>query len=102
MKEKITMEIRKQFDLVVMSTQKITAMTAAYNLASETVKAMRRSNIFGDKTYIDVLIAEKRLQITYSDLAQTKYNYLIAYLKLHQLSGELSINQFENIANSFK
>jgi protease secretion system outer membrane protein len=101
-KERVITEVRKQFDLVVTSQQKIEALSLAQGSATELVKAMRRSITFGEKTYIDVLIAEKGLYSTRKDLAQAKYNYLIAYLKLYQQAGTLSLDQFGQVATYFR
>lgn len=101
-KERVIIEVRKQFDLVVTSEHKIEALTLAQTSATELVKAMRRSTTFGEKTYMDVLLAEKGLYNTRKELAQAKYNYLIAYLKLYQQAGTLSLDQFEQVAGYFR
>ena len=56
----------------------------------------------GERINVDVLLAEKGLFNTRRDLAQTKYNYLIAYLKLNQLGGSLEVDDFEKVAIYFK
>ena len=101
-RQRVITEVRKQFDIVIASQQKIEALTLAQNSTLELVKAMRRSIMLGDKTNLDLLIAEKGLYNARKDLAQAKYNYLISYLKLYQQSGALSLDQFEEVAGLFK
>jgi protease secretion system outer membrane protein len=101
-RDKLITELRKQYDLVVSGKQKVQALSSAQESATQLVKAMRKSVMAGDKINVDVLLAEKGLFNTRRDLAQTKYNYLIAYLKLCQLSGSLDVDDFEKVATYFK
>ena len=101
-REKVITELRKQYDAVVSGKQKILALTAAQESATQLVRAMRKSVLAGERINVDVLIAEKGLFNTRRDLAQIKYNYLLAYLKLNQLGGTLDIDDFEKVAKYFK
>ena len=101
-KDKVITELRKQYDLVVSGKQKVQALSSAQESATQLVKAMRKSVIAGERINVDVLLAEKGLFNTRRDLAQTKYNYLIAYLKLNQLGGSLEVDDFEKVAIYFK
>jgi protease secretion system outer membrane protein len=101
-RDKIITELRKQYDFVVSGKQKVAALTSAQDSATQLVKAMRKSVMAGERINVDVLLAEKGLFNTRRDLAQTKYNYLVAYLKLNQLGGSLEVNDFEKVAIYFK
>ena len=101
-KDKVVTELRKQYDLVVSGKQKVQALTSAQESATQLVKAMRKSVMAGERINVDVLLAEKGLFNTRRDLAQTKYNYLVAYLKLNQLGGSLEVGDFEKVAIYFK
>ncbi len=101
-KDKVTTELRKQYDLVVSGRQKVQALSIAQESATQLVKSMRKSVLAGERINVDVLLAEKGLFNTRRDLAQVKYNYLIAYLKLHQLGGSLEVDDFEKVAIYFK
>ena len=101
-RDKIITELRRQYDLVVSGRQKVQALSAAQESATQLVKAMRKSVLAGEKINVDILLAEKGLFNTRRDLAQTKYNYLIAYLKLNQLGGSLEVDDFQKIAVYFK
>lgn len=101
-RDKLITELRKQYDLVVSGKQKVQALSSAQESATQLVKAMRKSVSAGDKINVDVLLAEKGLFNTRRDLAQTKYNYLIAYLRLCQLGGSLDGDDFQKVAAYFK
>ena len=101
-KDKIVTELRKQYDLVVSGKQKVQALSTAQESATQLVKSMRKSVLAGERINVDVLLAEKGLFNTRRDLAQTKYNYLVAYLKLNQLGGSLEVDDFEKVAIYFK
>ena len=101
-RDKLITELRRQYDLVVSGKQKVQALSAAQESATQLVKAMRKSVLAGEKINVDVLLAEKGLFNTRRDLAQTKYNYLIAYLKLCQLGGGLEVEDFQKVASYFK
>jgi len=101
-KDKVVTELRKQYDLVVSGKQKVQALSTAQESATQLVKSMRKSVLAGERINVDVLLAEKGLFNTRRDLAQTKYNYLVAYLKLNQLGGSLEVDDFEKVAIYFK
>ena len=101
-KDKVLVELRKQYDLVNTGAQKITALGKAKASATLLVEAMRKSVQAGEKINLDVLVAKKNLYVTSRDLAQAKYNYLIAFLKVKQLSGDLEVEDFQKIAIYFK
>jgi len=101
-RDKVITELRRQYDQVASGKQKIQALTAAQESATQLVKAMRKSLLAGERIRVDVLLAEKGLFNTRRDLAQTKYNYLIACLKLCQLGGTLEVEDFQKVATYFK
>lgn len=100
-RNKITTELRKQYDLVVTSVQKIDALYKAVSSAQELTKAMRKSVQGGQRINLDVLVADKGLATAQRDLAQAKYTYMIALLRLKQLAGDLSVEDIEKMAKNF-
>lgn len=98
---RITTEVKKQYDLVVTSTQKIEALTKAVESSEQLVKATKASVKGGEKTDLDALVADRALFISKRDLAQAKYTYLLAYLQLLQLGGSLTVDEFNKVAEFF-
>lgn len=98
---KITTEVKKQFDMVVTSSQKIEALTKAVESSEHLVKATKASVKGGEKTNLDALVADRSLFVARRDLAQAKYMYLISYLQLQQLGGSLTVDEFNKVAEFF-
>jgi len=101
-KERIITELRKQYDQIVSGKQKIQALSAAQDSGTQLVKAMRKSVMAGERINVDILLAEKGLFNARKELAQTKYNYLLSYLKLNQLGGTLEVDDFQKVSSYFK
>lgn len=100
--DRILTELRKQYDLVFSGQAKIQALTSAKESSEMLVQAMKKSIISGERINLDVLLAQKALFLISRDLSQSKYAYLIAYLKLHQIGGSLDVNDFQKVAQYFK
>lgn len=99
--DRITTEVKKQYDLVVTSAQKIDALTKAVESSEHLVRATKASVKGGEKTNLDALVADRALFVARRDLAQAKYTYLIAYLQLQQLGGALTVDEFNKVASFF-
>lgn len=95
-------ELKKQYDIVQSSLEKINAVSLAVDSTVALVKAMQKSVQFGERANVDLLNAQKSLSNNNRDLAQAKYNYLIAFLKLGQLSGTLDLDRFQQITKYFE
>lgn len=102
MQDRILTELRKQYDLVHSGREKIKALVGAKESSEELVQSMKKSVVSGERINLDILLAQKALFLANRDLSQTKYSYLIAFLKLHQLSGTLEVNDFQKVAQYFK
>lgn len=101
-RSRVITELRKQYDLVVSSKQKVSALERAVESGTELTKAMRKSVQAGERISVDVLLAERVLATSQKDLAQAKYAYLAATLKLKQLSGNLTVQDLEQVAGNFE
>lgn len=100
-RDRIVTELRKQYDLVNSSIQKIEALNRAVDSTTELTKAMRKSVQGGQRINLDVLLADKGLATAQRDLAQAKYNYMLAMLRLKQQAGSLTIEDLEHAARNF-
>jgi hypothetical protein len=63
---------------------------------------MRKSVQAGERISVDVLLADKTRANAEKDLAQAKYAYLAAVLKLKQLAGNLTVQDLEQVAGNFE
>ena len=100
-RDRVVTELRKQYDLVNSSIQRIDALHRAVDSATELTKAMRKSVLGGQRINLDVLLADKGLATAQRDLAQAKYNYMLAMLKLKQQAGSLTVEDLEHTAKNF-
>ena len=99
--DRILAETRKQFDLVHSTKAKITALEAAVTSSQMLVTATIAQIKKGEKVSVDALLAEKNLYLAQRDLAQVKYAYLLAYVRLAQLSGSLTVDDLTKISRLF-
>ena len=101
-RNRVLTELQKQYDIVISSSQKIAALQRAVDSATELTKGMRKSIIAGERINMDALIADKGLSTAQRDLAQAKYNYTLALLRLKQQAGNLTVNDLEEVAQFFQ
>lgn len=101
-RERVITELRKQFDLVGSSIAKIDALNKAVDSASELTRAMRKSVQGGQRINLDVLMADRALSTAQRDLARSKYDYMLAYLRLKQQAGTLVLEDLEKMAGNFQ
>jgi protease secretion system outer membrane protein len=83
-------EIRKQFNLVLSSRARIEALEQAESSSLETLEATRKSIQGGARINLDLLNALQQFYTTQRDLAQARYGYLLAYVRLHDSAGLLN------------
>lgn len=100
-RDRVLADLRKQYDLIRSGIVKIRALSAAKEYSMTLVDAMNKGVSKGEKIKLDVLVAQKSLFLTSRDLAQSQYNYLTAYLRLHQLGGVLDMSDFLKVAEYF-
>ena len=79
-------DLHSQFDLTASSLAKVRAYEMAVAAAREQVTATRRS-VAGERVNRDVLDAEQQFYGARRDLAEARYAYLNAWLRLRQLAG---------------
>ena len=100
-RSRILTELRKQFDAVNTNAAKIDSLVKAKASSTVLIDAMQRSLQLGERTQADVMMAQRNLFSVRRDLAQTRYTYLLAYLKLAQQAGELNLDEFTTVASRF-
>lgn len=101
-RDKIITELRKQYDVVSSSIQKIGSLNRAVESSYELTKAMRKSVKGGEKIKLDVLLAERALTSSEKDMAQAKYNYMLSVLRLKMQAGSLTLEDLEKISKNFQ
>lgn len=91
----IEVRIFREFREVTEGVARIRALEQAVASADQAVLSGRKSFEAGVRTTLDVLNAEQQRTSALRDLAQARYTYLVALLRLHALAGD---EQQENIS----
>ncbi|MFZ6719336.1 TolC family outer membrane protein [Undibacterium sp. Ji49W] len=100
-RNRISIELRKQFNAMQTGVTKIDALQKSVNSATLLVEATKQSVKGGVRINLDVLSAEQQLVAAKRDLAQAKYTYLISFLKLRVAAGNLTIDDVKTVSGYF-
>ena len=98
----VQVEIRKQFKLVTSGRARIQALEQAEASAMEALEATRKSIQSGVRINLDLLNAMQQLTTTQRDLAQARYGYLLAYVRLHEAAGVLGEAVVDRLSSVLK
>ncbi|MGA3799570.1 TolC family outer membrane protein [Pseudomonas fluorescens] len=94
-------ELRRQFSACVSGVSKLRAYQKALTSAEALVVSTKQSILGGERVNLDALNAEQQLFTTRRDLAQTRYDYLMAWTKLHYYAGTLSEQDLARVDEAF-
>jgi outer membrane protein, protease secretion system len=81
------LRVHKEFRGVTESIPKIKALEQAMRSADQLVLSSRKSFQAGSRTTVDILNAEQQRVMVQRDLAQARYQYLLARIRLLSLVG---------------
>jgi outer membrane protein, protease secretion system len=94
-------ELRRQFNACQSGVSKLRAYQKALVSAEALVVSTRQSILGGERVNLDALNAEQQLYSTRRDLAQTRYDYLLAWTKLHFYAGTLREQDLARVDEAF-
>ncbi|WP_438301850.1 TolC family outer membrane protein [Pseudomonas sp. NMS19W] len=94
-------ELRRQFSACLSGVNKLRAYQKALTSAEALVVSTKQSILGGERTNLDALNAEQQLFTTRRDLAQARYDYLMAWTKLHYYAGTLSEQDLARVDEAF-
>ncbi len=100
--DKVLIELRKQYNLLISGVRRIESLELAVKSAELLVEATQRSIRGGIRINLNLLDAQQQLHTVRRDLAQARYSYLLAYLRLQLTAGTLTLDDLRNIAGYFK
>jgi protease secretion system outer membrane protein len=98
----ILIDLRKQYSLVISSAPLLSALDDAVVSAQLQIDAMRAGVRAGANTPVDMLNALRQMSTTQRDLALARFSYLVAYLRLRQAAGTLSVTDLRDVATYFR
>lgn len=99
---KVMVELGKEFSLVNSSIARIAALDRAVDSAALLVKATEQSIKGGVRINVDLLNAQQQLYSAKRDLAQARYTYLNAVLRLRAAAGTLGADDVREAAGYFR
>ncbi len=100
--DKVLVELRKQYNLLVSGVNKIQSLEMAVKSAELLVDATKKSIRGGIRINLNLLDAQQQLHTARRDLARARYDYLLAYLRLQLAAGTLVLDDLRNVASYFK
>jgi protease secretion system outer membrane protein len=100
--DKVTTELRRAHSLVLSSVARIESLDKAVASAELLIKATAQSIKGGVRINLDLLSAEQQLTGVKRDLAQARYNYLMALLRLRAAAGTLAQGDVAEVATYFR
>lgn len=81
-------QVYEQFSAMTEGVLRIAALEQAVRSAQQALLSSQKSLQAGARTTVDVLNAEQQLTVAQRDLAQARYGYVLAHLKLQMLAGQ--------------
>ncbi len=100
--DSVLVELRRQYQLVLSSVRRIESLELAVKSAEKLILATEKSIQGGIRINLDLLDAQQQLTDSQLRLAEAKYNFLLAYLRLNQTAGTLVLEDLRKIASYFK
>ncbi len=100
--DKVLVELRKNYNIMVSSVARIDALIKAVDSASLLIQATEQSIKGGVRINLDLLTAQRQLFTAQRDLSQARYNYMIAMLRLRAAAGTLTGEDVRMLAAFFQ
>lgn len=95
-------ELRRQYTLTESSVPRIDALIKAVDSAQMLVLATEQSIKGGVRINLDLLNAQRQLSIAQRDLAQARYGYMLATLRMRAAAGTLQRSDVQQLAAYFQ
>lgn len=99
--DKVLIDLRKQYSLALSSQNRIDALEKAVASAYVLIDASRKSVQSGLRINLDVLNAQQQYYTFERDLAQARYAYVLAWLRLRAAAGVLNPDELQRVAAYF-
>ncbi len=99
--DKVIVELRKQYNLLQSGIKRIESLQLAVKSAELLVDATEKSIRGGIRINLNLLDAQQQLHTARRDLAEARYNYLLAYLRLQLAAGTLVLEDLRNVSSYF-
>jgi len=94
-------ELRRQYNACLSGVSKLRAYRKALASAESLVLSTRQSILGGERVNLDLLNAQQQLYSTRRDLAQARYDYLMAWTRLHYYAGTLRESDLARVDEAY-
>jgi outer membrane protein TolC len=98
----LSVRVLKEFRGVTEGVLKVRAMEQAVRSSEQTLLSSQKSFQAGSRTRLDILNAQSNRMVALRDLAQARYVYLMATLRLKALAGEADMAAVAAINANFQ
>jgi outer membrane protein, protease secretion system len=99
--DRILNDLQRQYNTVVGSVARLDAMNKVVESARLLITATQQSIKGGVRINLDLLNARQQFYTAQRDLAQARYNYLQAYIRLRAAAGVLAPTDVNKLAGFF-
>lgn len=96
-RREVALQIRKEFQSVAEGVLKVRALEQAERSADQAVHSNQKGFQAGMRSQIDILNAQQQRMNVKRDLAQARYQYILARVRLQSLVSSLSEQEIEAI-----
>ena len=100
--DKVMVEVNKQFKAVQSGVARVAALDRAVDAGNLLITATQQSIKGGVRINLDLLNARQQLFLSKRDLAQARYGYMLAILRLRAAAGTLDANDVNQTASFFR
>jgi len=100
--DRTLVELRKQYSAVVSGVSRVRALEKAVESGRLLMTATEQSIKGGVRINLDLLNAQQQLFASERDLAQARYNYLLALMRLRAAAGTLGPDDVREFAQYFR
>ncbi|WP_371867320.1 TolC family outer membrane protein [Pseudoduganella guangdongensis] len=100
--DKLLVELRRNYNQVASSGPRIDALMKAVDSAKLLVTATEQSIKGGVRINLDLLTAQRQVYTVQRDLAQARYAYMLAALRLRAVAGTLTADDVRMFAAYFE
>ncbi|HSV79695.1 MAG TPA: TolC family protein, partial [Ramlibacter sp.] len=101
-RRELGLRVEKEYRAITEGVLRIRALEQAVRSAETVVISNRRSFEGGSRTLVDVLNAEEQRFVALRDLAQARYMYLLARVRIQALAGLADTATIDEINASLK
>jgi protease secretion system outer membrane protein len=100
-RERIAVEVTRQYQGVVSGTERIRALEVAVKSTADALVAVERGYQAGTRSVVDILDAQEQLYRSQLDLTQARLEYVLARLMLSAAAGGLDSGVIDDVSENY-